>query len=135
LPKIEQANKVVYQKPKEKRDRRKKTVYRRKKVKILREVLEDGKSVSQTAENYGVHPNLIPNWRRKQSSRNSFSKVCRRHSRWRPDIAGEAAERKDQTLEEKLREKEVIAELTQEVLALKKTPMAGYRQAKACKLS
>jgi DNA-binding Lrp family transcriptional regulator len=35
------------------------------KVKILREVLEDGKSVSQVAEGYGVHPNLILNWRKQ----------------------------------------------------------------------
>ena len=26
------------------------------KIKILREILEDGKSISQTAEKYGLHP-------------------------------------------------------------------------------
>jgi transposase-like protein len=29
------------------------------KVKILREVLEDGKGVSAVAETYGQHPNII----------------------------------------------------------------------------
>ncbi|MDR0663442.1 MAG: transposase [Spirochaetaceae bacterium] len=31
------------------------------KVKILREVVEDGKSVSSVAEGYGLHPNNIFN--------------------------------------------------------------------------
>ena len=35
------------------------------KVKILREVLEDGKSLSATAESRGVHPNLIMTWRKQ----------------------------------------------------------------------
>jgi transposase-like protein len=43
------------------------------KVKILRELLEDGKPVSQAAESRGVHPNLILNWRRERSSRSSYS--------------------------------------------------------------
>jgi transposase-like protein len=34
------------------------------KVKILREVLEDGKTISQAAEDHEVHPNQILNWRR-----------------------------------------------------------------------
>jgi transposase-like protein len=51
------------------------------KVKILRELLEDGKPVSQVAESYGVHPNLILNWRRERSSRNSCSRERRRPSR------------------------------------------------------
>jgi transposase-like protein len=31
------------------------------KVKILRDVLEDGKQVSQVAEQYGLHPNILKN--------------------------------------------------------------------------
>jgi transposase-like protein len=90
-------------------------------VKILREVPEDGKSVSQTAGEYGVHPNLILNWRKQL-----FEGAPKTFGIRRPDIAGKAV-----ALEEKLREKdEVIAELAQEVLALKKIAMAGNRQGK-----
>ena len=35
------------------------------KMKILREVLEDGKPISQIAEAYGMHPNSILTWRTK----------------------------------------------------------------------
>jgi hypothetical protein len=43
----------------------------------------------------------------------------------RPDSTGKAVERRAQALEGKLREKdEVIAELVQEVLSLKKIPLA-----------
>jgi transposase-like protein len=37
------------------------------KVKILRDVLEDGKQVSQVAEQYGLHPNNIFTWRKQNS--------------------------------------------------------------------
>jgi transposase-like protein len=51
------------------------------KVKILREVLEDGKPVSQVAEEHGIHPNLILNWRRERSSPSSCLRERRRPSR------------------------------------------------------
>jgi transposase len=87
------------------------------KVKILREVLEDGKSVSQVAENRGVHPNLILNWRKQL-----FEGALKTFEIKRPDIGEKAAGREAAALEEKLREKDnVIAELAQEVLTLKKT--------------
>ena len=35
------------------------------KMKILRDVLEDGKPISNVAETYGIHPNNIPNWRKQ----------------------------------------------------------------------
>ncbi|MDR2093989.1 MAG: transposase [Treponema sp.] len=41
------------------------------KVQILREIVEDGKPVSTVAENYGLHPNNIFNWRGERSSRSS----------------------------------------------------------------
>ncbi|MDR2094681.1 MAG: transposase, partial [Treponema sp.] len=47
-----------------------------------RELLEDGKPVSQVAESHGVHPNLVLNWRRERSSRSSCSRERRRHSRY-----------------------------------------------------
>ena len=86
------------------------------KVKILREVLEDGKPVSRAAEEYTVHPNLILNWRKQL-----FEGALRIFEIRRPDISGKAAGREAAALEVKLREKDtVIAELAQEVLTLKK---------------
>jgi transposase-like protein len=97
------------------------------KVKILREVLEDGKAVSQVAKSNGVHPNLILNWRKQM-----FEGALKTFEISRPDISAKAAARKALALEEKLREKdEIIACLSQEVLALKKTPVAGNREGKA----
>ncbi|MDR2177313.1 MAG: transposase [Treponema sp.] len=43
-------------------------------MKILRELLEDGKPVSQVAESHSIHPNLVLNWRRERSSRGSYSR-------------------------------------------------------------
>jgi transposase-like protein len=96
--------------------RRRKRYTSEEKVKILREVLEDGKPVSQVAESHGVHPNLILNWRKQL-----FEGASKTFEVKRPDIAEKAEERKTHALEGKLREKdEVIAELAREVLALKK---------------
>jgi transposase len=72
-------------------------------VKILREVLEDGKPVSQVAEEYGVHPNLILNWRKQL-----FEGAPKIFEVRRPDIVGKAGERKAQVLEGKLREKDEV---------------------------
>jgi len=86
------------------------------KVKILREVLEDGKQVSHVAEKYGLHPNNIFNWRKQlfEEGRQAFEIK-------RTDITGKAEERKIGFLEEKIRQKdEVIAELAAELLELKK---------------
>jgi transposase-like protein len=120
LPKTGQANKVVYQKPKEKKRGQRKRYTGEEKVKILREVWEDGKAVSQVAESGGVHPNLTLNWRKQMSGG-----ALKTFETSRPDIAAKAADRKAQALEEKLREKDgVIVCLAREVLALKKIPVA-----------
>ena len=88
------------------------------KIKILREVLEDGKSVSSTAEAYGVHPNQIMNWRKQL-----FEGAQQIFEIKRPDISEKAMEKKTKALEDKLRHKDaVIAELAQELLELKKKP-------------
>ena len=86
------------------------------KIKILREVLEDGKSISSVAEAYGVHPNQIMNWRKQlfEGGEQVFQIK-------RSDISEKAMEKQAKTLEEKLRHKDnVIAELAQELLELKK---------------
>ena len=86
------------------------------KIKILREVLEDGKSLSSVAETYSVHLNQIMNWRKQlfEGGEQVFQIK-------RPDISEKALERQTKVLEDKLRHKDnVIAELAQELLELKK---------------
>ena len=86
------------------------------KVGILREVLEEGKSISQTAEKYGVHPNNVMAWR-KQLIEGGVQTFQIKRS----DISSKAEERKVAALEGKIKQKdEVIAELAEELLALKK---------------
>jgi transposase len=82
------------------------------KVKILRDVLEDGKQLSQVAEQYGLHPNNIFNWRKQL-----FEWGVQIFQIKRTDISARAEERKVAALEEKLKQKdEVIAELAEELL-------------------
>jgi transposase len=86
------------------------------KIKILREVLEDGKSISSVAEAYGVHPNQIMNWRKQlfEGGQQIFQIK-------RSDISEKAMEKQTKAFEDKLRHKDnVIAELAQELLELKK---------------
>ena len=86
------------------------------KMKILREVLEDGKTISQAAENYGVHPNNIFNWRKQL-----FEGGMKTFQIKRSDISGKAEDRKISSLEEKIKHKdEIIAELAGELMELKK---------------
>jgi len=86
------------------------------KIKILREVLEDGKPISQVAESYGLHPNNIFSWR-KQLFEDGLEVFQVR----RADVSAKAEERKVTELEQRIKEKdEVIAELAQELLGLKK---------------
>jgi putative transposase len=95
---------------------KRKRVTTEEKIKIVREVIEDGKPISQVAENYGLHPNNIFKWRKQflEEGAQSFKII-------RPDISNKAKERKITALEEKLKQKdEVIACLAEELLALKK---------------
>jgi transposase-like protein len=86
------------------------------KAKILREVLEDGKPVSEIAEKYELHPNCIFKWRKQllEEGKQTFRIK-------RTDISSKAKDRKIFALEDKIKHKdEVIAELAQELLELKK---------------
>jgi transposase-like protein len=86
------------------------------KVKILRDVLEDGNAISQVAEQYGLHPNNIFNWRKQL-----FEEGVQTFQIKRADISGKAEERKIAVLEDRIKQKdEIIAELAEELLALKK---------------
>jgi transposase-like protein len=86
------------------------------KAKLLREVLENGKTISEVAESYGVHPNNLMKWRKQllEEGKQTFQIK-------RTDISSKAKERKITALEDKIKRKdEVIAELAQELLELKK---------------
>ena len=86
------------------------------KVKILRDVLEDGKQISQVAEQYKLNPNNIFKWRKQL-----FEGGVQIFQIKRSDISDKAEERKIRELEEKIKQKdEVIAELAEELLGLKK---------------
>jgi len=86
------------------------------KMSILREILEGGKSISQTAEKYGVHPNNVMNWRKQLIEGGIQTFQIKRI-----DISSRAEERKVASLESKIKQKdEVIADLAEELLALKK---------------
>jgi transposase-like protein len=86
------------------------------KMKILRDVLEEGKPISNVAESYGIHPNNILNWRKQL-----FEAGVQTFQIKRSDISSRAEERKINTLEEKIKRKdEIIAELAGELLELKK---------------
>ena len=96
--------------------RKRKRYTSEEKIRILREVLEEGKSVSSVAEGHGIHPNLILNWRKQL-----FENAVQTFEIKRADITEKAQEKKEKALEEKLRNKDnVIAELAQELLELKK---------------
>jgi transposase-like protein len=86
------------------------------KIRILREILEDGQSVSAVADKHGVHPTNIFNWKKQL-----FESGVQLFETKRPDISRKAEDRNIAVLEEKLRQKdEVIAELAEENLGLKK---------------
>jgi len=79
-------------------------------------VLEDGKQISQVAEKYGLSPNNIFKWRKQL-----FEEGLQTFQIKRADISGKAEERKITALEDRIKQKdEIIAELAEELLALKK---------------
>jgi transposase-like protein len=86
------------------------------KVNILREVLEEGKTMSEVAAKYEIHPSMILAWRKQL-----FEGALNLFEIKRTDITEKAQEKKSKALEAKIAEKDnVIAELAQEVLELKK---------------
>ena len=86
------------------------------KIKILREMQEGGKTISQVSEEYRVHPSNIFKWRKQHLEMGVQGFKIKR-----ADISSKAKDRKIAALEEKLKQKdEVIAEFAEELLALKK---------------
>jgi transposase-like protein len=86
------------------------------KVLVLRELLENQTPMSQLAEKYGLHVNDIYNWKKKlfEGAAELFNTRSTKNNN--------KTEEREKKLEEKLRQKdEVIAELVQENIILKKT--------------
>jgi transposase-like protein len=73
------------------------------KVTILREVVEEGKSVSSVAEAHGVHPNMILSWRKQM-----FEGALHTFQITRTDISEKAHKREKKTLEEELHKKDSV---------------------------
>jgi len=95
------------------------------KIKILRELQEGGKTVSQVSEEYGIHPNNIFKWRKQH-----LEMGVQGFKTKRDDISSKAKDRKISALEDRIKHKdEVIAELAEELLALKKKN-SGLQQEK-----
>ena len=80
-------------------------------------VIQDGKAVSDVAQEKNVPPDMILKW--KKEFLESGGMIVDRH---RPDIAEKAQRRKNEELETKLKKKdEVIAEIAEENMMIKKT--------------
>lgn len=100
---------------KEKRTRRSFSL--RDKMKMVMAVIQDGKAVSDVARENNVHQNMILNWKKE-----FLENAAMFFDRKRPDITEAAQRRRIDELEAKLQKKdEVIAEIAEENMTLKKT--------------
>lgn len=87
-----------------------------KKVAVLMELLKKGKKVSDVAEEFSVHPNMIMKWEKQL-----FEGAVDTFAITRKDTTDKAHNRKIEELEKQLAQKDsVIAELATENLGLKK---------------
>jgi len=86
------------------------------KVSVLMEMLKKGKKVSDVAEQYSVHPNMIMKWEKQL-----FEGAVDTFAITRKDTTDKAQFKKIEELEKQLSQKDtVIAELATENLGLKK---------------
>lgn len=86
-----------------------------KKVEILREHLDNKRPISELAEKYGVHPNIISRWK-KQMFEGALETFTRKQEKSKKPL-----ERKIEQLEETVQKRDsAIAWLTQENIDLKK---------------
>lgn len=86
------------------------------KAKILSEILLRGRTVSNLADEYHIHPNQIFAWHKEL-----FEGAASIFEQKRPDITEKARQRKIEELEKALADKDaVIADIAQENLSLKK---------------
>ena len=86
-----------------------------RKIEILREVLDNRRSVSDAAEKYGVHPNMITKWKKQmfEGALETFSRKTDKHRKRLDEKMG----RLEHTLQKRDR---LIAELATENIELKK---------------
>jgi len=99
----------------------KKRMNAQEKMLILRELLENKVPVGELAERYGLHPNVIYNWKKIlfEKGEELFSEQREKKS--------SKAEEKIQRLEAKLKEKDaLISEIVEDNIRLKKS-MNGER--------
>jgi transposase len=91
----------------------KKKIHNTRKVEILREHLENSRSVSELSEQYGVHPNQIYKWKKQLFEGALFSGSHKNRK--------EKESKETQRLRQKLREKEaIISEIVEDNIRLKK---------------
>ena len=86
------------------------------KARLVLEIVQDGKKISEVAEESKVHPNLLLSWKKQflESAASAF-KIERK------DISEKAEKREIQSLKEEIARKDsVIAELAGENLEVKK---------------
>lgn len=87
----------------------------KQKVEILREVLENGKKISDVAEEHGVSPNMINRWKKQlfEGALETFDS--------KKEKKDKKKEKKIESLEENLQKRDtLIAELVEQNAELKK---------------
>lgn len=96
--------------------RTRRTFSSQEKLKMVMEIIQDGKAVSEVAKENDVHPNMLLNWKKE-----FLENAACAFDRHRPDITEKAQQRKIDDLEAKLHKKdEIIAEIAEENMMLKK---------------
>ena len=96
------------------------------KARLVLEIVQEGKKISEVAEENNVHPNQLLNWKKQflESAAQAF-KIERK------DITEKAEQREIQRLKEELARKDsVIADIAGENLELKKSILAGCQKGK-----
>lgn len=87
-----------------------------KKVEILRELLDNKKSLTELAEEYDIHPQVISRWKKEL-----FEGAVQTFTQAKKDPAERKKQKKIEKLEETLQKRDtLIAELVSENIELKK---------------
>ena len=93
---------------------------------IILEILQDGKKVSEVAEEHEIHPNQIMQW--KKQALENMAQIFKIE---RMDITAKKEQREISELKNQIAHKDsVIAELADENMSLKKNLLARNRQGK-----
>ena len=87
------------------------------KLKKVMAIIEGGKAVSDVAQKFNLHPNMLLNWEKEflENAASSFD-------RHRPNLTGKPQQKKIELLESQIQKKNnVIAKIAEENIMLKKT--------------